>query len=160
MKKLVIALAAAALGLVAVPAAQSASAKECLGRKPNVVGTKKADVIRISTDEDGSGANVNGRSLEAIYEKVVVFADKGDDQIFVESRGPIGVLVCAGDGKDRIEGEDMSRIHGGDGYDTVLQHIICHMDPEVFAVEAVRSSDEPIGDPANCFEAGYPLPGG
>ena len=158
IKKTVLALAVLAVGVIAIPSAQSASTTECLGLKPNVIGTRGNDVIRINTDEDGSGANVNGRWLEPIYERVVVFAGGGNDRIVVESTGPIGVRVCAGDGNDSIEGEDMARIHAGSGYDTVRQHIICHMTPEVFAAEVVRSSDKPRGDPANCFEGGTPIP--
>lgn len=151
-------LGVAAVAVAAAPAAESASTKECLGRRPNVVGTKGNDVIRIRTDEDGSGGALNGRPLDAIYESITVFADKGNDKIFVESTGPVGVRICAGDGNDRIEGEDIVRLHGGKGYDTAVVHLICDMTPDIFATEEVRPSTHPVGDSANCFEGGSKLP--
>ncbi len=151
LKQTVLALGVVALGVIAVPPAHSASRKECFGKKPNVLGTRGNDVIGIDTDEDGSGASVNGRWLDPIYDQVVVFADKGNDRIVVQSTGLVDVLICAGDGKDTIEGEDMARIHAGDGYDTVRQVIQCHKTPEVFAAETVRSSYEPELDLATCW---------
>lgn len=151
MKQIIVAVAVVAVGVVAVPPAESASKKECLGKKPNVIGTKGNDVIGINTDEDGSGASVNGKWLDAIYDQIVVFADKGNDRITVRSTGLVGVLVCAGDGKDTIEGTDLARIHAGDGYDTVRQTIQCNASPQVLAAEDVRSSYEPEINGAVCW---------
>ena len=145
MKKLVTALAALTLGLIAVPAAQSASDNECLGRKPNVIGTKKADEIQVkfgdadSTPETGAQhakVFLNGKEFK-VKGPVAIFADKGDDRIFYSQYASGDAVVCGGDGNDRITGTDYSRIHGGGGYDTVDVYDSCGPGVRVYSAEDV-----------------------
>ena len=145
MKKVLLALGVLALGLIAVPSAQSASDQECLGRKPNVIGTKEADVIEVkfgdadSTPETGAKhAHVilNGKEFK-VKPPVAIFGDKGDDRIFYSQFASGDAVVCGGDGNDRITGTDYSRVHGGSGYDTVDVYDSCGPGVRVFAAEDV-----------------------
>jgi hypothetical protein len=145
IKHTVIGLGALAAGLVAMPPAFSASKTECLGGRPNVVGTKGDDVIVVYSDEGGAFARVNGKKVDVPDGSTIIFGDKGNDQISYEQDGGGGARVCGGDGKDTITGTDIYRIHGGDGYDTVDVYSQCSGNFEIFAVETVRT-DAAVGD--------------
>jgi hypothetical protein len=151
MKQAVLAVAVVALGVIAVPSAQSAGTKECLGFRPNILGTKGNDVIRVFADEGGPRATVNGRSVKLASDAplAVIFADKGDDRITYSQDGGGSAIVCGGDGKDRISGGDYSRIHAGDGYDVVEARSTCGWPIEVFGAETVRHSGG-FDDPGPC----------
>jgi hypothetical protein len=97
VKKIVLALAVVALGLVAVPPAQSASSSDCLGRVPNVLGTSGDDVIRIWADESGVFGTVNGRSVRKDAIQAVIYSRGGNDTITF-SGDPGSALICAGAG--------------------------------------------------------------
>ncbi|HVW32844.1 MAG TPA: hypothetical protein VHL53_09930 [Acidimicrobiia bacterium] len=148
VKPTLIGLGAVALGLLTVPPAFSASTKECLGGKPNVVGTKGSDVIVVTADEAGTRATVNGKKVKVPSGPTIIFGDKGNDRISFTQDGGGPARVCGGAGNDTITGTDITRIHGGDGKDTVEVHDQCgfgHPGIEVFAVETVRTSAA-IGD--------------
>lgn len=148
IKQAVIALAAVALGLMAVPPAFSASKTECLGGKPNVVGTKGNDVIVVLSDEAGNYATVNGKGFR-FDGPVVIFGDKGNDRISHDQDGGYFAKVCGGEGKDAITGTDIYRIHGGDGYDTVDVVSQCGYGFEIFASETVRTAEDFDEGPCN-----------
>ena len=150
MKKIVLALGVVVLGVIAVPAAQSASSSDCLGKVPNVLGTSGNDVIVVYVDEGGLGGTVNGRSVrdeEAFL--AVIYSKGGNDKISFQG-DPGKALICAGDGKDTISGDNMLRVHAGSGYDTVRQYLQCGNEGEVFAAETVRTSYDSSGDPGPC----------
>ena len=150
MKKIVLALAVVALGLVAVPPAQSASSSDCLGKVPNVLGTSGDDVIKIWADEAGVFGSVNGRSVrDRSTDLAVIYSRAGNDTITF-SGDPGSALICAGDGKDTITGDKMQRVHAGSGYDTVRQHLLCGDDGEVFAAEVVRTSYDTSNEEGPC----------
>ena len=150
MRKLVLALGVVALGVIAVPAAQSASSSDCLGKVPNVLGTSGDDVIVVSVDEVGLSGTVNGRSVrnEDTY-LAVIYSKGGNDKISFQG-DPGNALICAGDGKDTITGDNMLRVHAGSGYDTVRQYLQCGKQGEVFAAETVRTSYDNSGDLGPC----------
>ena len=122
-----------------------------LGWKPNILGTKGNDVIRVQADEGGPWATVNGRSVKLASDAPlpVIFADQGNDRITYSQDGGGSAIVCAGDGKDHISGGDYSRIHAGDGYDVVDARSTCGWPIEVFGAETVRHSGG-FDDPGPC----------
>jgi len=129
--------------------AESASRNECLGGKPNVVGTKGSDKIVVYVDEAGVFATVNGRKFEIDDYRVVVFGDKGNDTIIVNQDPVNDAYVCGGDGNDTISGNDISRIHAGDGYDKVDVVSMCGGGFEIFKAETVRTDETLDEGPCN-----------
>lgn len=150
VKRLVLGLGVLALGVIAVPAAQSASSSDCLGKVPNVLGTSGNDAIVVYVDEAGLSGTVNGRSVrdEDAY-LAVIYSKGGNDKIHFQG-DPGRALICVGDGKDTITGDNMLRVHAGSGYDTVRQYLQCGNEGEVFAAETVRTSYDSSGDPGPC----------
>lgn len=151
MKRTILSLGVLALALVAVPPAFSASRYECLGGKPNIVGTTGDDVIIVHADENGPSATVNGKKVKIPdpYAPTIIFGDKGNDRISYTQDGGGPARACGGDGKDVITGTDIVRIHGGSGYDTADVTDQCASNYDFFQVETVRTHSSIDPGPCN-----------